>query len=146
MCAYMKTYYPRIADKILKEELEALGAVLIDGLNWCGKTTTAKQIAKSVINMQDPNNQANYLKTVKIEPLILLQGDKPRMIDEWQEAPELWDAIRYDIDEKQQEGLYILTGSSKIDETKISHSGVGRISKMTMRTLSLYESNDSNRY
>lgn len=144
MGAYMKTYYPRIADKILKEELEAFGAVLINGPKWCGKTTTAKQIAKSVINMQDPNNKANYLKTVKIEPLILLQGDKPRLIDEWQEAPELWDAIRYDIDEKQQEGLYILTGSSKIDEAKISHSGVGRISKMTMRTLSLYESNDSN--
>ena len=119
MIPYMKTYYPRIADKILKEELEALGAVLINGPKWCGKTTTAKQIANSVINMQDPNNKANYLKTVKIESLILLQGDKPRLIDEWQEAPELWDAIRYDIDEKQQEGLYILTGSSKIDETKI---------------------------
>ncbi|HQM96003.1 MAG TPA: DUF4143 domain-containing protein [Clostridia bacterium] len=140
----MKKYYPRIADKILKEELEAFGAVLINGPKWCGKTTTAKQIAKSVINMQDPSNKANYQKTVKIEPLILLQGDKPRLIDEWQEAPELWDAIRYDIDEKQQEGLYILTGSTKIDDIKISHSGVGRISKILMRTLSLYESNDSN--
>ena len=115
----MKKYYPRIADKILKEELEAFGAVLINGPKWCGKTTTAKQIAKSVINMQDPSNKANYQKTVKIEPLILLQGDKPRLIDEWQEAPELWDAIRYDIDEKQQEGLYILTGSTKIDDIKI---------------------------
>ena len=132
----MKKYYPRIADKILKEELEAFGAVLINGPKWCGKTTTAKQIAKSVINMQDPSNKANYQKTVKIEPLILLQGDKPRLIDEWQEAPELWDAIRYDIDEKQQEGLYILTGSTKIDDIKISHSGVGRISKILMRTLS----------
>ena len=140
----MKKYYPRIADKILKEELEAFGAVLINGPKWCGKTTTAKQVAKSVINMQDPSNKANYQKTVKIEPLILLQGDKPRLIDEWQEAPELWDAIRYDIDEKQQEGLYILTGSTKIDDIKISHSGVGRISKIMMRTLSLYESNDSN--
>lgn len=140
----MKKYYPRITDKILKEELEAFGAVLINGPKWCGKTTTAKQVAKSVINMQDPSNKANYQKTVKIEPLILLQGDKPRLIDEWQEAPELWDAIRYDIDEKQQEGLYILTGSTKIDDIKISHSGVGRISKIMMRTLSLYESNDSN--
>ncbi len=139
----MKKYYPRIADKILKEELQAFGAVLINGPKWCGKTTTAKQICKSVINMQDPANKANYLKTAKINPLILLQGDKPRLIDEWQEAPELWDAIRYDIDEKQQEGLYILTGSTKIDDIKTSHSGVGRISTITMKTLSLYESEDS---
>ena len=140
----MEKYYSRIMDKVLTEELSAFGAVLINGPKWCGKTTTAKQYAKSVLNMQDPSNKANYLKTVKIDPLILLQGENPRLIDEWQIAPELWDAIRHDIDEKQKEGLYILTGSSKVDESRISHSGVGRISRVLMRTLSLYESKDSN--
>ena len=139
----MKKYFPRIADKVLQEELEAFGAVLINGPKWCGKTTTAKKIAKSVLNMQHPNNTLNYIKTAQIEPLVLLEGNKPRLIDEWQVAPELWDAIRFDIDEKQEEGLYILTGSTKVDESKISHSGVGRITRLMMRTLSLYESNDS---
>jgi predicted AAA+ superfamily ATPase len=140
----MKTYIPRMIDKVLQEELEAFGAVLINGPKWCGKTTTAKQLAKSVINMQHPNNKSNYIQMAQLDPMILLQGEKPRLIDEWQVAPELWDAIRYDIDESQQEGLYILTGSSKVDESKISHSGTGRISRLLMRTLSLFESKDSN--
>ena len=140
----MNTYFPRIIDKVLQEELEAFGAVLINGPKWCGKTTTAKQLAKSIINMQNPNNKTNYIKTAQLDPMILLQGEKPRLIDEWQVAPELWDAIRFDIDETQQEGLYILTGSSKVDESKISHSGTGRISRLLMRTLSLFESQDSN--
>lgn len=140
----MEKYYTRIMDKVLKEELNAFGAVLINGPKWCGKTTTAKQYVKSILNMQDPAQKSNYLKTSKINPLILLQGETPRLIDEWQLAPELWDAIRHDIDEKQKEGLYILTGSSRVDESKISHSGVGRISRVLMRTMSLYESKDSN--
>lgn len=140
----MEKYFSRIMDKVLNEELRAFGGVLINGPKWCGKTTTAKQIVKSILNMQDPAQKSNYIKTAKINPLILLQGEKPRLIDEWQLAPELWDAIRYDIDEKQSEGLYILTGSSKVDESKISHSGVGRISRVLMRTMSLYESMDSN--
>ncbi|MDD3477359.1 MAG: DUF4143 domain-containing protein [Candidatus Izemoplasmatales bacterium] len=140
----MKTYFPRLIDKVLKEELEAFGAVLINGPKWCGKTTSAKQLAKSFINMQDPKNKRNYIKAAQLEPQILLEGESPRLIDEWQVAPELWDAIRNDIDEKQTQGLYILTGSSRVDETKISHSGVGRISRILMRTLSLYESQESN--
>jgi uncharacterized protein len=139
----MKTYYTRILDKVLEKELKAFGGVLINGPKWCGKTTTAKRIAKSVINLQAPAQKENYLKTVKLEPMILLEGEKPRLIDEWQVAPELWDAIRHDIDEKQEEGLYILTGSTQVDESKISHTGVGRISRLLMRTLSLYESKDS---
>lgn len=140
----MEKYYKRIMDKVLQDELTAFGAVLINGPKWCGKTTTAKQYVKSILNMQDPSQKSNYLKTAKINPLILLQGENPRLIDEWQLAPELWDAIRHDVDEKQKEGLYILTGSSKVDESKISHSGVGRISRILMRTMSLYESKDSN--
>lgn len=140
----MNKYYMRIMDKVLQKELEAFGAVLINGPKWSGKTTTAKRYSKSVLNMQNPAQKKNYLETAKINPLILLQGDNPRLIDEWQIAPELWDAIRYDVDEKQRKGLYILTGSSKVDEDKISHSGVGRISRILMRTMSLYESLDSN--
>ena len=140
----MEKYYKRIMDKVLQDELLGFGAVLINGPKWCGKTTTAKQYVKSILNMQDPSQKSNYLKTAKINPLILLQGENPRLIDEWQLAPELWDAIRYDIDEKQKDGLYILTGSSKVNESNISHSGVGRISRVLMRTMSLYESTDSN--
>lgn len=140
----MEKYYKRIMDKVLQDELLGFGAVLINGPKWCGKTTTAKQYVKSILNMQDPSQKSNYLKTAKINPLILLQGENPRLIDEWQLAPELWDAIRHDIDEKQKVGLYILTGSSKVNESNISHSGVGRISRVLMRTMSLYESTDSN--
>jgi len=140
----MDKYYSRILDEVIEEELKAFGAVLINGPKWCGKTTTAKRIAKSILNMQDSTQKTIYLKTAKINPLVLLQGETPRLIDEWQMAPELWDAVRYDIDQKQKEGLYILTGSTRVDESRISHSGVGRISRILMRTMSLFESHDSN--
>ncbi len=140
----MSKYYERIMDKCIKEELEAFGAVLINGPKWCGKTTTAKRYSKSDINMQNPAQKNNYLNIAKINPTLLLEGEKPRLIDEWQVAPEIWDAIRNDVDDKQQQGLYILTGSSKVDESRIGHSGVGRISRVLMRTMSLYESQDSN--
>lgn len=140
----MSKYYERIMDKCIKEELEAFGAVLINGPKWCGKTTTAKRYSKSDINMQNPAQKNNYLNIAKINPILLLEGEKPRLIDEWQVAPEIWDAIRNDVDDKQQQGLYILTGSSKVDESRIGHSGVGRISRVLMRTMSLYESQDSN--
>jgi len=140
----MGKYYPRLIDDLLIEELKAFGAVLINGPKWCGKTTSAKRVAKSVINMQNPAQKDNYLQIAQIDPLVLLEGEKPRLIDEWQIAPQIWDAVRFSIDQESQEGLYILTGSSKVDETKINHSGVGRISRLLMRTMSLYESNDSN--
>jgi len=140
----MKNYYIRIMDDVLKEELDAFGAVLVTGPKWCGKTTTAEQLAKSVLYMQQPDKKEGYLELAKLQPSLLLQGDAPRLIDEWQMAPELWDAIRFDIDQKGTEGIYILTGSTVVDESKISHSGTGRISRLLMRTMSLFESKDSN--
>lgn len=137
-------YYNRLIEKTLKIELEAFGAVLITGPKWCGKTTTATKIANSSINLQDPINKDNYLKILSITPDALLNETPPMLIDEWQEAPHLWDYVRQTIDKKRQKGLYILTGSSVVDETLISHSGAGRISRLTMRTLSLYESEHSN--
>lgn len=140
----MDKYMPRIMDELLKRELESFGAVLLTGPKWCGKTTTAKQIAKSVLKMDSPDEQENYLQLADIKPSLLLEGEHPRLIDEWQMAPQLWDAIRHDVDEKSTEGLYILTGSTSVDETKIRHSGAGRISRLKMYTMSLYESEDSN--
>ena len=109
-----------------------------------GKTTTAKQIARSVLNLHSPDQQETYLQLADIKPSLLLDGEHPRLIDEWQMAPQLWDAIRHDVDVKSTEGLYILTGSTSVDETKIKHSGAGRISRLKMYTMSLYESQDSN--
>ncbi len=137
-------YYDRLIEKTLKIELEAFGAVLITGPKWCGKTTTATKIAKSFINLQDPMNKENYLNILSINPDSLLNESPPMLIDEWQEAPHLWDYVRQTIDKKRRKGLYILTGSSVVDESLISHSGAGRISRLIMRTLSLYESEHSN--
>ncbi len=139
----MSEYRPRIVDKELVAELKAFGAVLITGPKWCGKTTTAKQIAKSTLYMQDPDKSAAYLELAKLKPSNLLKGEKPRLIDEWQMAPNLWEAVRFDVDKKNTSGLYILTGSTTVDESTIAHSGIGRISRLKMRTMSLYESGDS---
>ncbi|MDY0101009.1 MAG: DUF4143 domain-containing protein [Bacilli bacterium] len=136
-------YYDRLIEKTLKIELEAFGAVLISGPKWCGKTTTATKLANSSINLQDPINKENYLKILSINPDSLLNETPPMLIDEWQEAPYLWDYVRQNVDKKRGKGLYILTGSSTVDSSLISHSGVGRISRLTMRTLSLYESEHS---
>ncbi|MBR0271340.1 MAG: ATP-binding protein [Methanobrevibacter sp.] len=140
----MKKYLDRYLDDELDELLEYMGAVLIVGPKWCGKTTTAEQHAKSVIQLQDPTYSKNYLKLADVDPLSLLEGKKPRLIDEWQMAPELWDAVRYSVDESDDDGLYILTGSTVVDDTKINHSGAGRIHRLLMRPMSLYESNESN--
>jgi predicted AAA+ superfamily ATPase len=140
----MINYMPRIMDELLRRELESFGAVLLAGPKWCGKTTTAKQIARSVLNLHSPDQQETYLQLADIKPSLLLDGEHPRLIDEWQMAPQLWDAIRHDVDVKSTEGLYILTGSTSVDETKIKHSGAGRISRLKMYTMSLYESQDSN--
>jgi len=137
-------YYPRIVDKILEEQLQAVGAVLIAGPKWCGKTTTAQRQAKSVLKLQDPDKTKGYLATAEVKPSLLLQGDNPRLIDEWQMAPVLWDAVRNAVDERREEGLFILTGSTTVDDATIMHSGTGRISRMIMYPMSLYESNESN--
>lgn len=144
MVINMNKYISRIMDKVIEYELEAFGAVLITGPKWCGKTTTAKQIAKSVLYMQHPDKKKSYLTLAEIKPSKLLEGEKPKLIDEWQMAPQLWDAVRFDVDIKNETGLYILTGSTTVDESKISHSGAGRISRVKMRTMSLFESLDSN--
>lgn len=139
-----KEYLPRIMDKLLKERLEAVGAVLIAGPKWCGKTTTAEQQAKSVLKLQDPDKTKAYLSTAEVKPSLLLKGENPRLIDEWQMAPVLWDAVRSAVDERGEEGLFILTGSTTVDDKQIMHSGTGRISRMIMHPMSLYESNESN--
>ena len=124
--------------------MEAFGATLIVGPKWCGKTTTGEQKAKSILRMQDPDRRDGYLATAATKPSLLLKGANPRLIDEWQVAPVLWDAVRTDVDQRQEEGLFILTGSTSVDNSKIMHSGTGRISRMKMYPMSLFESKESN--
>lgn len=140
----MKEYLPRIVDIVLSDRLEAKGAVLIEGPKWCGKTTTALQKAKSVVYMQDPLDKEQNLALAELNPLQLLKGKTPRLIDEWQLAPKLWDAIRFDVDKRDEFNQFILTGSFvPADDMSNSHSGTGRITRMTMRPMSLFESKDS---
>ena len=140
-------YKPRIADKLLTEKLQGMGAVLIEGPKWCGKTTTAMQQAASVLRMDNPNEKRQYINTAAIDPTLLLEGDVPRLIDEWQLAPQLWDAVRYTVDERNAEGQFILTGSTapvtSEQSYQISHTGTGRIARLKMRTMSLWESGES---
>ncbi len=137
-------YLNRTADILLKEKLDAFGAVLIEGPKWCGKTTTATQQAKSILALQDVDMQENYRKTATVKPSILLKGENPRLIDEWQDIPVLWDAVRNEVDKRGEAGLFILTGSNAVDQTKIKHTGTGRISRMKMYPMSLFESKESN--
>jgi len=136
-------YYKRTADQLLLDYLDAFGAVLIEGPKWCGKTTTASQVARSVIKMQDVDMREEYLATAASKPSLLLNGDTPRLIDEWQDAPVLWDAVRTRVDDRQVPGLFILTGSNTVDKSKINHSGTGRIASMSMLPMSLWESRES---
>lgn len=142
-------YRHRIADKILTEKLESKGAVLIRGPKWCGKTTTAEQQAKSILYMSQPNNRDNNIELAKVDPQLLLMGDTPRLIDEWQIAPQLWDAVRFEVDHRGKPGQFILTGSAvpvnKDDrDNKIQHTGTGRFAIIDMLPMSLYESGESN--
>ena len=140
----MDKYKKRVADEILSFKLESKGAVLIEGTKWCGKTTTAMQIAKSSVSMQDSIESSNNIELAKIKPISLLEGTTPRLIDEWQVAPRLWDAIRNEVDRRDAFGQFILTGSAvPADLSQILHSGTGRITRMTMRPMSLFESEDS---
>lgn len=141
----MKNYRKRIADDILKRKLEGKGAVLIEGPKWCGKTTTAEQIAASVLYMDDPEKKEQNIAMSELSPKRLLKGDTPRLIDEWQLAPKLWDAIRFEVDHRGELGQFVLTGSAVPPDTKeITHSGTGRFTWLTMRPMSLYESGESN--
>ena len=137
-------YLKRVCDNELQDKLDVFGAVHITGPKWCGKTTTAKQFAKSFIEMQDPDTRDAYIHTSQIKPSNLLVGENPRLIDDWQIAPNLWDAVRVSVDKRNESGLYILTGSNSIDKTLIMHSGTGRIDTLQMYPMSLYESGESN--
>ncbi len=139
-----KKYLPRISDKILLSKLESSGAVLVEGAKWCGKTTTARQASQSSIDLQDPDNAASYRMMADTKPSLLLKGNKPRLLDEWQTIPVLWDAVRYDVDRSGDVGQYILTGSAVPKDNATEHTGTGRISRMTMRPMSLFESLESN--
>ena len=140
----MQNYRKRIADDILSRKLEGKGAVLIEGPKWCGKTTTAEQIAASILYIDDPKNKEQNIAMAEMNPQRLLSGAKPRLIDEWQLAPKLWDAIRFEVDHCGELGQFVLTGSSvPVDSKEITHSGTGRFTWLTMRPMSLFESGDS---
>lgn len=141
----MKEYRKRIADELLEKKLKGKGAVLIQGPKWCGKTTTAEQIAGSILYMAKPEDKDQNVSLADLNPSLLLVGETPRLIDEWQIAPKLWDAVRFEVDHRGEEGQFILTGSSipaNMDE--VTHTGTGRFSFLTMRPMSLYESGESN--
>lgn len=140
----MNGYKERVFDQLLSRKLEGMGAVLIEGPKWCGKTTTAAQLCKSAIYMNDPKEYNRNLQLADSDPQMLLEGPAPRLIDEWQEATKLWDAVRYEVDRRNEDGQFILTGSAvPADMSQVRHTGTGRIVKMQMRTMSLWESGDS---
>lgn len=140
---HIMKYLPRIVDSEIKELMEIMGAVLIEGCKWCGKSTTGVYHAKSVIEFQNPDKKQEYEEIKNTKPSLFLKGEKPRMFDEWQMYPVIWDTIRTDIDHSGQKGNYILTGSAKPSEGEIMHTGTGRISRVLMRPMSLYESGES---
>ena len=136
-------YLPRIADEKLKLALRASGAILIVGPKWCGKTRSAEEVAKSALYMQDPDFAAEYRLMAETKPSRLLEGETPRLLDEWQVAPVLWNAVRFAVDKRKARGQFILTGSVVPPETDEMHTGTGRISRLTMRTMSLFEAEES---
>ena len=137
-------YIIRISDKLLKSLLESTGAVLIEGAKWCGKTQSSLQIANSVVYMQDPDEGPGYMALADTKPSLLLEGEPPLLLDEWQMAPVIWDAVRFAVDKRGLMGQFILTGSATPSDNETSHSGTGRIARMLMRPMSLIESNESN--
>lgn len=140
-------YLERIGDDLLKRKLRSSAAVLIEGPKWCGKTSTGAQLAKSIVYIQDPDKRAMYRKMADTQPSLLLEGEAPHMLDEWQTIPVLWDAVRFAADQRQLMGQFILTGSSTpIDDeenSEMEHSGTGRIARLPMRPMSLWESKES---
>ena len=135
---------PRLCDGELQLALQSSGAVLIEGAKWCGKTSTAGKASRSVLFMQDPDNAGSYLAMADTKPSLLLKGETPRLIDEWQMAPVLWDAVRFEVDKREKTGQFILTGSAVPSDNITAHTGTGRISRITLRPMSLFESLESN--
>ena len=140
----VSNYFPRISDALLVNKLRHSGAVLITGPKWCGKTSTALVASKSVVYMQDPDKGPSYMMAADTKPSLLLDGSVPHLIDEWQMAPVLWDAVRFAVDQRQQFGQFILTGSAVPTDGATMHTGTGRIARLPMRTMSLFESGESN--
>ena len=137
-------YKPRIADRLLARKLAGKGAVLVEGPKWCGKTTTAQQQAKSLLNLGDSEVLVQSLRMMEISPKTLLQGETPRLVDEWQTIPPLWDSIRSEVDQRGEFAQFILTGSSVLPQANATtHSGTGRFAHIKMRPMSLYESGES---
>ena len=140
----MKTYRKRILDVLIARRSQTAGAILVEGIKWCGKTTTCEQAVKSVIYLDEPEKREHNLLMAKIRPSEILDGATPRLVDEWQQAPQLWDAIRYRVDHAEKRGLFLLTGSAvPSDDSEIRHSGTGRYSWLKMRTMTLFESGES---
>lgn len=138
-------YRKRIADQLLKECLDSAGAVLVEGPKWCGKTTTALHSSKSVVYLNDPQREIEYKTAIDVDPTLLFAGETPHLIDEWQDAPKLWDVARFLVDRRGKSGQFIFTGSAvPADTSQIKHSGAGRFAWLKMRPMSLYESNESN--
>ena len=141
----MKNYKQRISDSILKRKVLGKGAVLIEGPKWCGKTTTAKQLAKSILDLGDSAVLKQSAQLIELSPKTLLEGETPRLIDEWQALPPIWDSIRSEVDKRGEPSQFILTGSSVLPEAdETIHSGTGRYAYIKMRPMSLYESGESN--
>lgn len=139
-----KAYHPRVVDRLLARRLQGKGAILVEGAKWCGKTTTAEQLAQSVLYMSEPGRLEQNRQLATLNPSLLLRGDKPRLVDEWQVAPQLWDAIRFEADHSGELGQFILTGSSvPADMSEVVHSGTGRFGWLRMRPMTLWESGDS---
>jgi predicted AAA+ superfamily ATPase len=139
-----KNYLPRLCDVELQMALKSSGAVLIEGAKWCGKTSTATHASESVVYLQDPDHARAYQAIADTKPSLLLKGTIPRLLDEWQVAPVLWDAVRFEVDQRTEPGQFILTGSAVPMESETAHTGTGRISRIKMRTMSLFESKESN--
>ena len=143
----MKNYKHRIMDGLLAKKLKAKGAVLIEGPKWCGKTTTAEEMAASKVMLAKPDDKAHFKSLLEIDTEAALAGKAPMLIDEWQTMPKLWDAVRYTVDARRKMGQFILTGSAvpdKAAEEEIEHSGTGRFAWLTMRPMTLFESGESN--
>lgn len=134
-----KGYKVRIIDGILEDYLNVFGAIVIEGPKWCGKTWTSENRSNSAIYLDDPTNDFQNRRLAQTSISYILEGDNPRLIDEWQEVPEIWDAVRYNVDQVAKKGRFILTGSTTVNREKIKHSGAGRIAKLKMRPMSLYE-------
>lgn len=139
-----KSYLSRLCDTELQLALQSSGAVLIEGAKWCGKTSTASNVSSSVLYMQDPDSAVANKALADTKPSLLLKGETPRLIDEWQVTPVLWDAIRFEVDKRAELGQFILTGSAVPVDNVTAHTGTGRISRILMRPMSLFESLESN--